>query len=104
MHPEIEKLIEIASKGEAVTDRQREIIRHKASSLGEDPEEAELLLDLSFKRERNKSSLTDTINQDNYHEFHYSPKVIETEDGRSVQGDDIKKIIYGVCAGLANRF
>ena len=96
MHPDIEKLIEIASKGEAVTDRQREIIRHKASSLGEDPEEAELLLDLSFKRERNKSSLTDTINQDNYHEFHYSPKVIETEDGRSVQGDDIKKTMVFV--------
>lgn len=34
MNPEIEKLIEMAAKGEFVTDRQREIIRNKAGFFG----------------------------------------------------------------------
>lgn len=52
MNQEIEKLISIAVKGEQITDRQREIIRNKAMSLKEDPDEAELLLDLSIKRKQ----------------------------------------------------
>ena len=54
MNPEIEKLIEMAAKGEFVTDRQREIIRNKAVSLGKDPDEAELILELTANGNKKK--------------------------------------------------
>ena len=50
MHPDIEKLIVLAAKGDTVTPRQREIIRNKAVALGEDPDEVELVLDLTYKK------------------------------------------------------
>ena len=45
MNQELERLIEIAAGSGAVTARQRQIIRDKAETLGEDPDEAELLLE-----------------------------------------------------------
>lgn len=50
MHPDVEKLIVLAAKGDTVTPRQREIIRNKAVALGEDPDEVELVLDLTYKK------------------------------------------------------
>jgi hypothetical protein len=45
MNPEIEKLIEFALADGVVTDKEREIVRRKAEKLGEDPDEAEMILD-----------------------------------------------------------
>lgn len=56
MNKNIEKLIEIAVNSEAITERQREIIRNKAIALGEDPEEAEMILDLTIKKKKRKDS------------------------------------------------
>lgn len=50
MNQDLMKLIDIAAKSDIVTERQREIIRNKAISLGEDPEEAALYLDLLLKK------------------------------------------------------
>lgn len=44
MKPELEKLIELAANGGTITDRQKEIIKKKAISLGEDPDEVEMIL------------------------------------------------------------
>ncbi len=45
MHPDIEKLINIAKEGGELTDKQKEIIIHKAEKLGEDVDEVEMLLE-----------------------------------------------------------
>ena len=45
MNPEIEKLIDFALADGVITDKEREIIRKKAEKLGEDPDEAEMILD-----------------------------------------------------------
>lgn len=52
MHSDIEKLIGIAVKGNTVIGRQRENVRNKAIALGEDPDEAELVLDLTISWNR----------------------------------------------------
>lgn len=61
MHPEIEKLIDLAAKGDTITARQREIIRNKAIALGEDPDEAELVLNLTVKKNQRKNQSNDDI-------------------------------------------
>ena len=45
MNPELEKLIDFALADGVITDKEREIIRKKAEKLGEDPDEAEMILD-----------------------------------------------------------
>ena len=45
MNPELEKLIDFALADGVVTDKEREIVRKKAEKLGEDPDEAEMILD-----------------------------------------------------------
>lgn len=45
MHPDIEKLIDIAKESGELTDKQREIIIRKAKSLGADVDEVEMLLE-----------------------------------------------------------
>ena len=45
MNPELEKLIDFALADGVVTDKEREIVRRKAEKLGEDPDEAEMILD-----------------------------------------------------------
>ena len=45
MNSELEKLIEFALADGVITDKEREIIRRKAEKLGEDPDEAEMILD-----------------------------------------------------------
>lgn len=105
MHTDIERLIVTASKGETVTERQREIIRNKAISLGEDPEEAELLLDLSFKRKKNRS-LIEGIDSGIQEKVDFSQKHPETQEEKSTSIKERRnsKIIYGVCAKLARHF
>jgi uncharacterized Zn ribbon protein len=50
MHPEINKLIEIAKSGESISDRQKEIILNKAKLLGDDLDEVEMILETTFKQ------------------------------------------------------
>tara|TARA_B100000900_G_C20575352_1_gene715091 strand:+ start:794 stop:1621 length:828 start_codon:yes stop_codon:yes gene_type:complete len=45
MNPELEKLLDFALADGVITDKEREIIRKKAEKLGEDPDEAEMILD-----------------------------------------------------------
>jgi hypothetical protein len=45
MNPELEKLIDFALADDVITDKEREIIRKKAEKLGEDPDEAEMILE-----------------------------------------------------------
>lgn len=116
MDPDLEKLIEMAAKGEAVTDRQREIIRNKAVSLGEDPDEAELILELTANG--NKKKEIDNTGG-NYVEDEYMddmsqrlPNQIHSDNrikGESVQTKALYrktegKILCGVCAGIADKY
>jgi uncharacterized membrane protein YebE (DUF533 family) len=45
MHPEIDKLIEMALADGQVTDKEREIILRKAEKLGRDVDEVEMYLE-----------------------------------------------------------
>ena len=45
MHPDIEKLINIAKESGELTEKQKEIIMRKAEKLGEDVDEVEMLLE-----------------------------------------------------------
>lgn len=45
MNTEIEKLITLTVATGEISDKKRELIRRKAEALGEDPDEAELILD-----------------------------------------------------------
>ena len=45
MNPEIEKLIDFALADGVISVKEREIIRKKAEKLGEDPDEAEMILE-----------------------------------------------------------
>ena len=108
MHPDIERLIVMASKGEAITNRQREIIRNKAVALGEDPDEAEILLDLSFKTKK-KTTSEGIVNSHVQEDKVCTPVFQERVDVAETQNDSQRrhkikthnKIIFGVCAKLA---
>ena len=79
MHPNIEKMIELVSQGGTISTRQREIIRCRAQDLGEDPDEAELLLDVRFSnRDNHRSNLTARRNSGTY-DFHNSGCIYEGE-------------------------
>jgi hypothetical protein len=56
MNPEIEKLIEFALADGVITDKEREVIRKKAEKLGEDPDEAEMILDAKLVMKDNNIS------------------------------------------------
>ena len=56
MSPEIEKLIDFALADGAISDKEREIIRNKAEKLGEDPDEAEMILDAKLAMKRNQAA------------------------------------------------
>lgn len=45
MHPEIEKLVDLAIADGQITDQERNVILKKASELGVDPDEAEMILE-----------------------------------------------------------
>ena len=49
MHPDIEKLINIAKESGELTEKQKEIILRKAEKLGEDVDEVELILESTSK-------------------------------------------------------
>ncbi len=111
MNPEIEKLIDIATKGDIVTPRQREIIRNKAISLGEDPDEAELILDLTMKK--NDVSLVDSHEEDTMERPGDSPASSEdfpdhfpeeTIQPQKLHKKSVGKVLFGVCAGIAERY
>lgn len=121
MNPEIEKLIEMAAKGEFVTDRQREIIRNKAVSLGEDPDEAELILDLTVKgnkkKEVSKTGGSYVMEDDVEDKFmddmsQRLPNKIHSDKGIKEESVQTKalyrkmegKILCGVCAGIADKY
>jgi len=56
MNPEIEKLIDFALADGAISDKEREIIRKKAEKLGEDPDEAEMILDAKLAMKGNQAT------------------------------------------------
>ena len=56
MNPEIEKLIDYAIADGAISDKEREIIRKKAEKLGEDPDEAEMILDAKLAMKGNQAA------------------------------------------------
>lgn len=88
MHPDIEKLIVLAAKGDTVTPRQREIIRNKAVALGEDPDEVELVLDLTYKKNLKQDKETSDEND----RVVISPYPHEAQDdGRGSAISDTKK-------------
>ena len=45
MHPEIEKLIDLALADGQLTDKERNVILKKATELGVDTDEVEMVLD-----------------------------------------------------------
>ena len=112
MNPDLEKLIEMAAKGEAVTDRQREIIRNKAVSLGEDPDEAELILDLTIKK--NKKKEVGKTGGDYVMEDDVEDKFMDDMSQRLLKEESVQtkalyrktegKILCGVCAGIADKY
>ena len=55
MHPEIERLIELALADGAITDKERAIILRKADSLGLDRDEIELVLEGSLETIKKQS-------------------------------------------------
>ncbi|MDG1350242.1 MAG: hypothetical protein P8P80_04015 [Crocinitomicaceae bacterium] len=56
MNPELEKLIEFALADGVITDKEREIIRKKAEKLGEDPDEAEMILDVKLAMQNKETA------------------------------------------------
>ena len=56
MNPELEKLIEFALADGVITDKEREIIRKKAEKLGEDPDEAEMILDAKLAMQNKETA------------------------------------------------
>ena len=56
MNPEIEKLIDFALADGVISDKEREIIRNKAEKLGEDPDEAEMILDAKLAMKGNQAT------------------------------------------------
>lgn len=120
MHPDIEKLIEVASRGKVVTDRQREIIRRRAISLGEDPDEAELVLDLTVNN--NNRSTLNSAEEDEKRTGYVEKENKGNEDqvvlsqltsNNKVQKEELKaktlyrkmdgKLLCGVCSGIADK-
>lgn len=59
MNPELEKLIDFALADGVITDKEREIVRRKAEKLGEDPDEAEMILDAKLAMQ-NKDAVSST--------------------------------------------
>lgn len=121
MNPDLEKLIEMAAKGEAVTDRQREIIRNKAVSLGEDPDEAELILDLTVKGNKKKEvgktggdyvleddvedKFMDDMSQRLLNQIHSDKRIKEESvQTKALYRKTEGKILCGVCAGIADKY
>lgn len=111
MNPEIEKLIDLATKGNVVTPRQREIIRNKAISLGEDPDEAELILDLTMKKK--DVSNVDSHEEERIERLDDSPSTSdelpnhfteETIQPKKLHKKSVGKVLFGVCAGIAERY
>jgi predicted RNA-binding Zn-ribbon protein involved in translation (DUF1610 family) len=60
MHPDIEKLINIARESGELTDKHKEIILRKAEKLGEDVDEVEMLLETIKPR---KTATSSTVNK-----------------------------------------
>lgn len=56
MHPDIEKLINIAKESGELTEKQKEIILRKAEKLGEDVDEVEMILEMVQKKSVSKES------------------------------------------------
>jgi DNA-directed RNA polymerase subunit RPC12/RpoP len=57
MNPEIRELIKLAIAGGEITEKKREVIMHKAQTLGEDIDEVEMILDgeLALMKKEQKS-------------------------------------------------
>lgn len=111
MHPDIEKLINIAKESGELTDKQKEIILRKAEKLGEDPDEAELILDLTMKK--NDVSLVDSHEEDTIERPGDSPASSEdfpdhfpeeTIQPQKLHKKSVGKVLFGVCAGIAERY
>ena len=56
MNAELEKLIDFALADGVITDKEREIIRKKAEKIGEDPDEAEMILDAKLAMKENQKT------------------------------------------------
>ena len=56
MNAELEKLIDFALADGVVTDKEREIVRKKAEKLGEDPDEAEMILDAKLAMQNKETA------------------------------------------------
>ena len=56
MNAELEKLIDFALADGVITDKEREIIRKKAEKLGEDPDEAEMILDAKLAMQNKETA------------------------------------------------
>lgn len=107
MHDDIERLIEIAAKSDTISERQREIIRNKAMALGEDPDEAEMILDLTVKGNHGQEKSEGVI-EDNPIEVTtpVDPLVDKSylETPQKLYRNMDGKLLCGVCAGIAERY
>ena len=59
MHPDIRKLINIATEGGEFSEKQKEIILRKAEKLGEDVDEVEMMLKIMNQSHPNQAKRTD---------------------------------------------
>ena len=60
MNPEIEKLMDYAIANGVITAKDREIIRKKAEKLGEDPDEAEMVLNAKLAMQNKETAASAT--------------------------------------------
>jgi phage shock protein PspC (stress-responsive transcriptional regulator) len=108
MHPDVEKLIDIAATSESITERQREIIRDKAISLGEDPDEAEMILDLKnrIQKQAKNSTKEQSVKEPEVQiRESFDVKVASPNaDTKSKIFNADTKVLYGVCAKIAHHF
>ena len=79
MHPDIEKMIRAAARGDSITQQQRILIRNKAITLGEDPDEAELLLELRFSQQCKLPGSSLTRKRIGSYDFHHTGCIYEGE-------------------------
>ena len=109
MHPEIEKLINIAQGGNKITERQKEIILRKAADLGDDVEEVEFILEglmhpvqkVQESVEQVLESVEDVVDS----EVNQTSNTPETKINRKrLFRNKSQARLFGVCAGLADYF
>ena len=102
MHPDIEKLINIAKERDELTEEQKEVILRKAGQLGEDVDEIEFILEVFWGSSQKSHDVIKDRPDTNR-----SIMKLDKRDSRDKRGLFLKrdgKMSLGVCYWIANRF